>query len=259
MTRTRRLLLLGGTTEASALARRLAGRPGLSVVTSLAGRTSRPAVPPGELRVGGFGGTAGLLAYLLATDVALVVDATHPFAAVMRWHAAQACSEAGVPRLRVERPAWVEGHGDRWVHAGSMADAGRLVAAGDARRVLLATGRSELACFAVACDGLRWWLVRSIEPPDPLPLSPAEVVLGRGPFALGDELDLIAGHRIDLVVTRNSGGGAAGTKIEAARALGVKVLVVGRPASPAGPVAATVDEAVAWVAAQLEAPAAPHG
>jgi precorrin-6A/cobalt-precorrin-6A reductase len=256
-----RLLLLGGTTEASALARRLAGSPGVTVITSLAGRTSRPSVPPGQLRVGGFGGTAGLLDYLRSEAIDMLIDATHPFAAVMRWHAEEACRVAAIPRLRIERPPWLAGSGDRWTHAATLVEAGRHVATADRHRVLLTTGRTGLEAFTPAVAPHRWWLVRCIEAPSPLPLHPAEVVLSRGPYALDGEVDLLASQRIDLLVTKNSGGTAAVAKLDAARSLGVEVLMVDRPPPTPGPTVPTVDEAAAWVDARSDgaAPRDPGG
>ena len=199
--------------------------------------------------MGGFGGTAGLAAFLRDEGVDVLVDATHPFAAVMRWHAADAAAEVGVPRLRLERPPWVAVAGDRWVRVPDLAGAAAAVTAGGFRRVLLTTGRTELAPFA-ACPGVRV-VVRSIEPPDPQPLADAEVVLDRGPFTVEGERSLMAGRGIDAVVTKDSGGSATAAKLVAARELGLPVVVVDRPPSPGGPTAATVGEALAWVVAQL--------
>jgi precorrin-6A/cobalt-precorrin-6A reductase len=257
-----RLLLLGGTTEASGLARRLADDPAWEVTTSLAGRTAKPAPLPGAVRVGGFGGSTGLATYLRAQAVDVVVDATHPFAAVMRWHAFEACDLVGVPRLRIERPPWEAQPDDAWRHVESVAEAGTLLAAGGApgpsSRVFLSTGRVDLSAFAPAADGERWFLIRSIDPPDPQPLAPAEVVLAKGPFALDDELALMRRHRIDLLVSKNSGGTAAAAKLVAARELRVPVLIVDRPPSPPGPLVETVEHAVAWLA-QLAASAGQVG
>jgi precorrin-6A/cobalt-precorrin-6A reductase len=163
----------------------------------------------------------------------------------MRWNAAEAAATARTPRLRVERPAWEPVPGDRWVRVGDLADAAAAVRAGRHRRVLLTTGRTELAPFA-ACPGV-WFVVRSIEPPDPLPLPDAEVVLDRGPFTVEGERALMNGHRIDAVVTKNSGGAATAAKLTAARDLGLPVIVVERPPSPPGPLAPSVDEALAWI------------
>jgi precorrin-6A/cobalt-precorrin-6A reductase len=253
MGRVRRcVLVLGGTTEALALARALAGRPDLRVVTSLAGRTAEPVVPPGELRVGGFGGIDGLVAHLAADGVDAVIDATHPFAAVMPWHAHAACGALGLPRLRLLRPPWRSVLGDRWTTVPDLAGAAAHVTASGAQRVALTTGRTHLDAFVPAVDGRRRWLIRAITAPDHQPLRPAVVVLERGPFALDAERRLLAGHRIDLLVTKDSGGTATAPKLDAARALDVAVLMVGRPPSPPGPTVATAAEAVVW----LDGPAA---
>ena len=251
MTEPPRLLLLGGTTEASRLAATLAARDDLVVVTSLAGRTARPGPLPGPRRTGGFGGTEGLAGYLRAERISALVDATHPFAARMRWHAYEACIRTGVPRLRLERPRWKAQPGDRWTLVDTVAAAATAVARGRSRRVFVTTGRSGLDAFAPASDGRRWWLVRSIDPPERLPLHPAEVILDRGPFTVDGETVLMARHGIDLVVTKNSGGDATAAKLEAARDLGVEVLVVDRPPSPDGPTASTVADALEWVCASL--------
>lgn len=240
-----RVLLLGGTSEASALARALDARPGVAVTTSFAGRTSAPTAPAGATRVGGFGGPEGLAAHLRAERVDVLVDATHPFAAHMRWHAAAAAGAVGIPRLRVERPAWQPGPGDSWVAVADLDAAARAVADGGYRRVFLSTGRTELAPFA-RCAGV-WFLVRSVEPPDGLPLADAEVVLARGPFTVEGELALLRDHAIDAVVTKNSGADATAAKLAAARRLGLPVVMVERPDSPPGPLVSSVDAALAWL------------
>ena len=246
-----RLLLLGGTTEASRLAETLSARRDLVVVTSLAGRTANPAPLPGRRRTGGFGGTEGLAAFLRAERISALVDATHPFAARMRWHAYEACHQTGVARLRLERPRWQAQPGDRWTVVATMAAAAAEIVRGRSRRVFVTTGRSELDALAPASDGRRWWLVRSIDPPARLLLHPTEVILDRGPFRVDGETTLMARQRIDLVVTKNSGGDATAAKLEAARNLGVDVVVVDRPPSPDGPSASTVADALEWVYASL--------
>lgn len=245
------MLVLGGTTEASALARALSSRLAVDVTTSFAGRTGSPVAPAGRTRVGGFGGAAGLTSYLRSERVDLLVDATHPFAARMRWHAAVAAPAAGVPRLRIERPAWQPVDGDVWRPVADVAAAARAIAAAGHRRVLLTTGRTELAPFAGCRDV--WFLVRSIERPDPSVLPGAGVVLDRGPFTVDGERALMEEHRIDALVTKNSGGDATAAKLVAARQLGRPVVVVNRPASPPGPLARSVDEALSWVDAALAA------
>jgi precorrin-6A/cobalt-precorrin-6A reductase len=240
------VLILGGTSEGRELARALADEPGLHVLSSLAGRTASPQMPPGEVRIGGFGGAAGLADYLRAQRIAMVIDATHPFAATMGDNAERACRATGVPLLRLERPAWRAGAGDRWTEVADWDQAAEIVG-NTARRALLALGRRELAPFA-ALDHV-WFLVRSVEPPQPMPpFRQAELLLARGPFTLAGERGLLAGYRIDTIVCRNSGGGAADAKLVAARELGVRVVMRRRPARPTDlPMVATVGEAVAWV------------
>ncbi len=237
---------MGGSTEASALARALAGDARFAATLSLAGRTSAPATPPVALRLGGFGGVAGLVDHLRATGIAALVDATHPFAARMRAHAAEAAEQARVPRLAILRPPWRAELGDRWTHlADSTALAGAL--AGPPRRVFLAIGQQEAARAALPPG--HFYLIRSIEPPDPALLPPgARSLLGRGPFALADEIDLLRSHRIDTLVAKNSGGAATAAKLEAARLLGIEVLLIARPPAPPPPLVADAEAALAWLA-----------
>ncbi len=243
------VLLLAGTTEAAELARALHGRAGVRVLASLAGRTSAPGALPCPVRVGGFDGVAGLVEELRAGGHRLLVDATHPFAAQMPRHAAAAATEAGVPRLRLVRPGWQPQAGDDWHRVPDLAAAARRLEALGARRALVTTGRLELAPFAgLAGTHL---VVRSIEPLPPEALPGATSVLARGPFAVEDELELLAEHDIDVVVTKDSGGRATAPKLEAARRAGVPVVVVDRPPTPPGPVATTVADAVRWIEAHL--------
>jgi precorrin-6A/cobalt-precorrin-6A reductase len=235
-------LILGGTPEAAALAQR-AVAAGLDVVTSLAGATRAPAPQAGRLRVGGFGGAAGLAAWLDAERVARVVDATHPFAARMHANAAAACVAAGVPLLRLTRPPWVREPGDRWTDAADAAEAARLVPAGEGV-VFLAVGRKELPAFAEV-DAR--FLVRLIEPA-PTPLRRAELILARGPFAVADELALFREKGVRLVVAKNSGGAGAYAKLAAARALGLPAILIARPALAPAAETASLDEALAFLA-----------
>jgi precorrin-6A/cobalt-precorrin-6A reductase len=229
----------------------LADLDDLVVVTSLAGRTTTPSAQPGLMRVGGFGGVDGLAAYLRSEEISLVVDATHPFAAVMRWHALDACRIEGVPRLRVERPPWSPGPGDLWTSVASMQAAAALVVRRRPEHVFLTIGRGELDVFTGAADGRRRWLIRSIEPPEPLTLAPARVVLDRGPFTEASEAELMSANGIDLLVSKNSGGEATAAKLAAARLLGVEVIMVERPSSPPGPAASSAPEAARWVLQEL--------
>jgi precorrin-6A/cobalt-precorrin-6A reductase len=241
------VLVLGGTSEGREIARVLADEPGFRIVSSLAGRTASPLLPPGEVRIGGFGGADGLTAYLRLRRIGAVIDATHPFASTMGANADKGCRQAGVPLLRLERPAWRPVAGDDWIEVDDWDEAADVVGK-TFRRVLLALGRRELAPFAAL--GHVWFLVRSVEPPNPTPgFALAEFLLARGPFPLNGERDLLAGRRIDAIVCRNSGGSAADAKLVAARELGVPVVMKRRPARPDLPNAASVSEAVAWVRA----------
>ncbi|GHD87824.1 precorrin-6A reductase [Streptomyces naganishii JCM 4654] len=225
------VLVLGGTTEARELAALLAARPGLRVTTSLAGRVSRPGPQAGEVRTGGFGGAQGLAAWLREHRVDAVVDATHPFAEAITRNAAEAAAETGVPVVVLRRPGWRPGPADRWHPAGSLDEAARLLP-GLGSRVFLTTGRLGLAAFA-PLTGLHF-LVRSVEPPEP-PMPPdTRILLARGPFTVPGETELLRAHRIDVLVTKDSGGEATAAKLTAARELGLPVVVVRRPPLPDG-------------------------
>ncbi|MFJ6810741.1 cobalt-precorrin-6A reductase [Streptomyces anulatus] len=242
------VLVLGGTTEARRLAEYLVAHdPGVRVTTSLAGRVSAPRLPPGDVRVGGFGGPDGLAAWVREHEVDALIDATHPFAATMSRNAAEAAAQAHVPLLALRRPGWVAQDGDRWHAVGSLAEAAELLPA-LGERVFLTTGRMGLAAFAGAgLDGL-WFLVRSVDAPEPPCPARTEVLLDRGPFDLQGERELIRRHRIDVLVTKDSGGEATAPKLTAAREAGIPVVVVRRPPVPEGvPVARTPDEAARWV------------
>lgn len=240
----RRVLILGGTTEAAELARALAGRPDLEVVTSLAGRTRNPAALPGRVRTGGFGGAQGLADYLAAGGIDALIDATHPFAAAISANAAEACRLRPTPRLALVRPPWKPQPGDRWTYVPDLPAAAAALPTG--ARVLLAIGRQELAPFAPRADV--WFLIRSVEPPDG-PLPPHHAVLtARGPFRVEGEQALLTAHRIGVVVAKDSGGSDA--KLEAARRLRLPVILVQRPPPPPGDHAATVAEALRWLEAR---------
>ncbi|GAA4553500.1 cobalt-precorrin-6A reductase [Pseudonocardia xishanensis] len=232
----RRVLILGGTSDARALAGLLPG-----AVSSLAGRVRAPVLPPGEVRVGGFGGIDGLVDYLRAERITHVVDATHPFAARMTAHAAEACAATGVPLVILRRPGWSSVPGDRWIRVPSLPAAADLVPRLGSR-VFLTTGRQDLATFA----GLDpWFLVRSVDPPDPPVPHRMLSLLDRGPFTVEGERALLREHAIDLLVTKDSGG-PTGAKLTAARELGVPVIMVDRPPLPPGvPVVRTPEEAAA--------------
>lgn len=236
------VLLLGGTAEARELAAALT-RDGVPVISSLAGRVADPRLPEGEVRVGGFGGPDGLARWLLDNRIAAVVDATHPFAERISASAATACGSAGLPLLRLERPGWTAGPGDDWRRVGDTASAAALIEdLGD--RVFLTTGRQGLAAFA---EVPAWFLVRCIDTPEPpLPVR-HELVLDRGPYTLEGELALMERHRINLLVTKDSGGRLTEAKLAAARDRGVPVIVIQRPARPELPTVHDVEGAVGWL------------
>ena len=241
----RRVLVLGGTAEAAEAARLLDADAGFAPVVSLAGATRNPRPTAGAARTGGFGGAAGLAAYLRRARVDLLLDATHPYAARIARHAAEAGAAAGVPTVHLHRPPWRPAPGDDWREAADEAGAARLLRDSDlpdGAAVLLAIGRKGLAPFAAAAR-LRL-VARSIEPPEDAPFL-AESVLARGPFARDGEIAFLRARAIRLVVAKNSGGTASRAKIDAARTLGVPVVLLRRPPPPDGEVVATAAEAVA--------------
>ena len=242
------LLILGGTGEASELARAVLARFGaaLNVTTSLAGRTERPSLPPGRVRIGGFGGVAGLASYLTEHGVDRLIDATHPFAARISTTARLACDEAGVPRLLLLRPPWRRHPLDRWIEVDNVAAAAEVVGQ-VGRRAFLTVGTGEIACFAAA-TGVQF-LVRLIDlPRQPLPLRCHEVVTGRGPFTLAEERHRLERHAIDVLVCKASGGAPMEAKIIAARELGLPVIMVRRPPQEPGDAVVTVEAALDWLA-----------
>jgi precorrin-6A/cobalt-precorrin-6A reductase len=240
-----RVLILGGTTEARQLAERLAPRRDLDVRLSLAGRTSNPIPHPVPLRIGGFGGAGGLADYLQTERIERLIDATHPYAAQMSDNAARAAALAKVPLLALRRPAWVPLPGDRWTEVADVGEAARALGE-KPRRVFLALGRNEIAPFERAPQ--HFYLVRSVDPVDPpLRVGDAAYIQARGPFKEEDDHALLAAHKIDTMVSKNSGGPAAYGKIAAARTLGIAVLMLRRPALPDVPAVAHADEAVAWL------------
>jgi precorrin-6A/cobalt-precorrin-6A reductase len=249
-----RILILGGTTEARLLAERLAGRAGLDVTLSLAGRTVAPARQPVPVRSGGFGGAAGLADYLAREHVDVLIDATHPYAGGISANAWAAAQMSSVRFVAVHRPPWIAVAGDRWTEVENVRGAVRALGA-TPRRVLVALGRNEIAPLVEAPQ--HFYLIRSVDPVDPpLRLPHATYVTGRGPFVEADEIALMRTHRIEVVIAKNSGGGATYGKIAAARALGIEVIMLRRPPVPDAPSVATVDEAIAWLDHALTSAAA---
>lgn len=239
-----RPLILGGTLDAGRLARALAAA-GIAGVYSYAGRTAAPLAQPLPTRVGGFGGVAGLVDYLRREGITHVVDATHPFAAGMSRNAVAAAEIAGVPLIALERAPWMPGPGDRWR---SVADMAAAVAALPevAHRVFLAIGRQHLADFAAQPQ--HHYLLRLVDAPaGPLPLPDAEAVIDRGPFTLAGDLALLRNRGIDMIVAKNAGGEGARAKLDAARELGLPVIMIERPALPSRRRCESVDEVMAFL------------
>jgi precorrin-6A/cobalt-precorrin-6A reductase len=252
-----RLLILGGTAEAAALARVAVERLGsqLEVTTALAGRTESPGPLPGRVRIGGFGGAAGLAAYLAEARIELLIDATHPFADQISRHARLASEQAVVPRLVLERPPWRRHPLDRWIEVEDVDGAAAAVAR-VGRRCLVTIGMRELGAFADVTQV--HFVVRLIDPPpEPLPLASHEVVLGRGPFTLAGERELLRRYRIDVLAAKASGGAATEAKLIAAREAGLPVVMLRRPKPEPGPRVGTVEAALAWLEERLAGGSAP--
>jgi len=239
------VLILGGTTEASVLARQVAGNPRLAPILSLAGRTTNPRAQPIATRTGGFGGIKGLVRYLRDEAIEAVIDATHPYADQMSAHAVAACRETGVPLASLVRPEWQAEAGDRWQVVPSFDTAARALGP-TPRRVFLSLGRQELHVFAAAPQ--HHYIARLIERPERADLPPdLRLVQARGPFDREAELRLLTEEQIDVMVSKNSGGDATYAKIEAARALGLPVIMIARPNKPAGQVLTDIEQAVVWL------------
>ncbi len=245
----KRLLILGGTGDASELAAMASTIPGLEVRVSLAGRTSQPGDVSGIVRIGGFGGVDGLVRYLRAEQIDLLIDATHPFASQISSNAAAAVNIVGIPSLMLVRPAWEKDKGDNWIEVESVEQSASILP-GLAKRVFLTIGRQQLAPFA-NLDNI-WFLMRAIDPPSlDIPLPQGKLLLARGPFSLEDEKKLLLEYEIDTVVSKNSGGGATYAKIIAARELGIKVVMVQRAVMPEGEKVVDVETVMKWLVDKL--------
>jgi precorrin-6A/cobalt-precorrin-6A reductase len=239
------ILILGGTGEARQLAGELAGKASFKVTLSLAGRTAQPAAQPVQIRIRGFGGVDGLVDYLVAHRVDVLVDATHPYAATMSAHAAEAAARTKVPILALRRPPWKANAADRWIEADNVDDAVRALGAAP-QRVFLTIGRQEVHPFEAAPQ--HRYLIRSVDPiQPPLDVPHATYIVARGPFNDADERATMIEYGIDRIVAKNSGGSATYSKIAAARALGITVVMLRRPTLPAVPSVETVQDAAAWL------------
>jgi precorrin-6A/cobalt-precorrin-6A reductase len=240
-----RLLILGGTGDAAELAARVATIQGVEAIASLAGRTQTPTITSENFRIGGFGGVAGLASYLRQMQIDLLIDATHPFATQISFNAAEAATAVGIPRLMLVRPPWQQVSGDTWLEVADT-NAAATALENRARRVFLTIGRQEVSAFAHLHN--IWFLMRMIDPPTPKTLLPPGLVLcDRGPFAVHQEREILIHHQIDTIVSKNSGGDATYAKIIAARELGVKVVMIQRPAIPLGEKVLDAESAVVWL------------
>lgn len=239
-----RVLLLGGTTEATALAQAFADN-GINAVFSYAGRTANPIGQPLPTRLGGYGGVQGLADYIADTGITHIVDATHPFAAQISQNAVEACALTNTPLMGYERPAWQAQPGDSWQY---VADTQAAVAALPTApaRIFLAIGKQTLPAFAARPQ--HFYLLRLVDAPDtPLPVPNAEVVLDRGPFTVESDMALMQAHAITHVVAKNSGGTGALAKLEAARRLHLPVILIARPALADRPIARSIAEVMDWL------------
>ncbi|WP_425514786.1 cobalt-precorrin-6A reductase [Comamonas fluminis] len=249
------VLLLGGTFDAYVLST-LLSEAGVPAVYSYAGATQTRRTPALPMRVGGFGGVDGLLAYLREHGISHVIDATHPFAAQMSRNAHAACAAAGIPLLSMERPGWSLQAGDQWISVPDMQAAAQVVASGAPprfRSVFLAIGRKQLAAFAHQASEQRY-VLRVVDQTDealPLPCGSYELIVARGPFALEDEMALLKRHAVDCIVSKNAGGPDTYAKIEAARALQIPVIMVDRPVLPEREQCQSPQQAMAWLRQRL--------
>jgi precorrin-6A/cobalt-precorrin-6A reductase len=251
-----RILILGGTSEASELARRLGGDRRFVATLSLAGRTTAPRMAaitkPIATRSGGFGGADGLVQWVKDNRIEAIVDATHPFATRISANAVAAARIAGIPLLSLVRPPWRQQEGDKWICVANTDEA--MTALGEKpQHVFLSIGRQEIGAFCAAPQ--HSYLVRSIEPPEADTLPPyAELILQRGPFEPEAEIALMRAHAIDIVVAKNSGSDATYAKIEAARALGLPVVMIEQPEKPRS----SLSGDIAFICEQLAALARDH-
>lgn len=239
-----RVLLLGGTTEAGQMARALANAD-IDAVYSYAGRTKSPVAQPLPTRIGGFGGVAGLLEYLGEKKITHVIDATHPFAAGMSVNAFEACGDKAVPLIRFERTPWETRPGDNWTFVARLEDLPDTLPDTPAR-VFLAIGKQQIDLFSTKPQ--HHYILRLVDAPDaPLSLPNTTVLLARGPFAIAGDTALMRKHAITHVVAKNAGGTGARAKLDAARALGLPVIMANRPVVPGNTVAKTVAEVMTWL------------
>lgn len=238
------LLILGGTSDATALARAIA-EADIPATLSLAGRVAHPIKSPLPQRTGGFGGPDGLASFLTDNRITHLIDATHPFAAQMSLNAIAAADVTGIPLAALTRPPWRAEARDHWMHVPDM-EAAVAALDGPAQRIFLAIGRQQLSLFSAQPQ--HHYVLRLVDPPTaPLPLPDCEAIVARGPFAEADDIALLQEHRIDMVVSKNSGGAGAYAKIAAARALGLPVVMIDRPELPDRLELASPQEVLDWI------------
>ena len=243
----KKILILGGTGDAVKLAAKLATVLEIEVISSLAGRTRKPAALVGQVRIGGFGGATGLANYLQENSIDILIDATHPCAGQITCNGAIASQLVNIPHLMLVRPEWGKVNGDNWIEVESVEAAAQAIPE-LVKRVFITSGRQQLEPFLQRSH--IWYLMRSIDPPD-IELPNSEVLLDRGPFNLEQERKLLQDYQIEAIVSKNSGGSATYAKIVAARELGIPVVMVQRPARPEGEKVTDIEEAIAWLIAQL--------
>lgn len=238
-----RALILGGTSDASLLAAEIA-RAGIDAVYSYGGRTRAPADQPLPTRIGGFGGVSGLADTIRREGITHVIDATHPFAAEMSRNAVEACAETGTPLIALERAPWTRAPGDSWIEVGDVAAAAATLPEASAN-VFLAIGRQHIALFASRPQ--HTYTLRFVDPPEAALPFAADVIVSRGPFTLDGELEMMRRREIAWIVARNSGGDGARAKIDAARMLGLPVVMISRPQLPERLRVESVAEVIQWL------------
>ncbi len=245
-----RVLILGGTTEASELAHLLADERRFETTLSLAGRTSNPRTQPVPMRIGGFGGVDGLVAWLAQEEIEAVIDATHPYADQISSHAVAACTELAIPLASIIRAAWRPQPGDQWLTVAN-AEAAADALGPEPRRVFLSLGRVDLGAFARSPH--HHYVARTVDPPKNIALPPdIRLMHDRGPFNKQAETALLRQEKIDVLVSKNSGGTATYAKIEAARELRIPVVMIARPHKPCGHAVQNAEAAVTWLEQQVD-------